>query len=149
MPYPAAYASWREAEARLALRSGSREEITRVLRAARDSASALGARPLLSEVEQLATRARIELKQEEAEPSPAEPLRPEVAKLGLTTRELEVLGLIAAGRTNRQIAEALFITEKTAGAHVSNILGKLGVAGRVEAARIAMRLGLEVDRDPA
>jgi DNA-binding CsgD family transcriptional regulator len=143
VPYPAAYASWREAEARLAIRSGSREEIAVVLRAARDTAAALGARPLLTEVEQLATRARIELNVEEDVTALGEPLRPEVAQLGLTTRELEVLGLIAAGRTNRQIAEALFITEKTAGAHVSNILGKLGVAGRVEAARIALRLGLE------
>jgi DNA-binding CsgD family transcriptional regulator/tetratricopeptide (TPR) repeat protein len=74
------------------------------------------------------------------EPSPAE-------QLGLTRREREVLVLVAAGRTNRQIAEELFISVKTAGIHVSNILAKLGVASRVEAATTAHRAGL-VD-DPA
>ena len=60
----------------------------------------------------------------------------------LTPRELEVLGLVALGRSNREIAAALFITAKTASIHVSNILGKLGVSGRGEAAAIAHRLGL-------
>jgi DNA-binding NarL/FixJ family response regulator len=55
---------------------------------------------------------------------------------------LEVLSLVAAGRTNRQIGTELFISEKTAGVHVSNILGKLGAGGRTEAAAIAHRLGL-------
>ena len=63
-------------------------------------------------------------------------------RLGLTAREREVLALVALGRTNRQIAEELFISENTAGVHVSNILGKLGVAGRGEAAAVAYRLGL-------
>ena len=49
---------------------------------------------------------------------------------------------MAEGRTNRQIGDALFISASTAGVHVSNILGKLGVASRVEAATIAVRLGL-------
>jgi DNA-binding NarL/FixJ family response regulator len=62
--------------------------------------------------------------------------------LGLTTREREVLGLVAEGLTNRRIAETLFISESTAGVHVSNILGKLGVASRTEAATVAARLGL-------
>jgi DNA-binding NarL/FixJ family response regulator len=53
-----------------------------------------------------------------------------------------VLALIAEGMTNRQIADTLFISESTAGVHVSNILGKLGVAGRTEAATIAHRTGL-------
>jgi DNA-binding NarL/FixJ family response regulator len=53
-----------------------------------------------------------------------------------------VLALIAAGRTNREIAKELFITEKTAGAHVSSILARLGVRSRVEAATAAHRLGL-------
>ena len=60
----------------------------------------------------------------------------------LTPRELEVLTLVAAGRTNREIAEALFVSEKTAGHHVSSILRKLGVRSRVEAAGAAQRLGL-------
>ncbi|WP_216858366.1 response regulator transcription factor, partial [Actinomadura verrucosospora] len=62
--------------------------------------------------------------------------------LGLTPRETEVLRLVAAGRSNREIAEALFISVKTASVHVSNILGKLGVAGRGEAAARAHRLRL-------
>ncbi len=53
-----------------------------------------------------------------------------------------MLALVAIGRTNRQIAETLFISPKTATVHVSNILGKLGVRGRVEAATIAHRLGI-------
>ena len=66
-----------------------------------------------------------------------------IASLGLTRREVEVLVLVAEGRTNRQIGQALFITPKTAGVHVSRILAKLGVAGRGEAAAIAHRLGLD------
>jgi len=65
-----------------------------------------------------------------------------VAELGLTPREREVLGLVADGRSNRQIAEELFISAKTASVHVSNILAKLGVANRAEAAVAAHRLGL-------
>jgi DNA-binding CsgD family transcriptional regulator len=60
----------------------------------------------------------------------------------LSPREYEVLAIIAEGRTNREIAERLFISERTVGVHVRNILGKLGVAGRVEAASVAIRLGL-------
>ena len=58
-------------------------------------------------------------------------------RFGLTSREREVLELVAVGQTNRQIAESLFISEKTAGVHVSNILGELGAQGRTEAAAIA------------
>ena len=65
-----------------------------------------------------------------------------VAAYELTARELEVLRLVVAGRTNRQIGEELFISESTAGVHVSRILAKFGVAGRVEAATIAARLGI-------
>ncbi len=64
-----------------------------------------------------------------------------VGTMGLTPRELEVLGHVAEGRTNAQIAANLFITEKTADAHVSNILRKLGAARRTEAVAIAYRLG--------
>jgi DNA-binding NarL/FixJ family response regulator len=60
----------------------------------------------------------------------------------LTDREREVLELLAEGRSNPQIAAELFISPKTASVHVSNILAKLGVAGRVEAAGVAHRLGL-------
>ncbi len=61
---------------------------------------------------------------------------------GLSKRELEVLALIAEGRSNPEIGRQLFITRKTVAVHVSNILTKLGVAGRVEAAAAAIRLGL-------
>ena len=61
---------------------------------------------------------------------------------GLSRREHEVLALIAEGRTNREIGERLFISQKTVGVHVGNILSKLGVSGRVEAAAVAIRLGL-------
>jgi DNA-binding NarL/FixJ family response regulator len=64
---------------------------------------------------------------------------------GLTRRERDVLPLLVKGRTNRQIAEELFISENTAGVHVSNILGKLGVSTRTEAAGIAARLGLDAE----
>jgi len=60
----------------------------------------------------------------------------------LTVREREVLALLAQGLTNRQIGEALFISSSTAGVHVSNILAKLGVTSRTEAAAVAVRLGL-------
>jgi len=69
------------------------------------------------------------------------------AALGLTIRELEVLALVAVGRSNRQVGDALFISAKTASVHVSNILAKLGVASRVEAAAVAHRRGL-LDQRP-
>ncbi len=98
-----------------------------------------GARPLLVEITALARRGRISL-----EPIAAEPAASDGAndRFGLTAREREVLQLVADGLTNRQIAEQLFITENTAGVHVSNIIGKLGASGRVEAAAIAHRAGL-------
>ena len=65
-----------------------------------------------------------------------------VNRLGLTARETEVLTLVAAGQTNRQIGAELFVSEKTAGVHVSNILRKLGVTSRVDAAAVAQRLGV-------
>ncbi len=141
-PYPAARARWREAEALLATRA-PRAEVERALWAAHDVAVRLGAAPLRRELEQLARRGRVRL-EPPAEPAhPAEAEAPSAARsLGLTRREEEVLALVAAGRTNRQIAEALFISEKTASIHVSHILAKLGVAGRVEAAGVAHRLGL-------
>jgi DNA-binding CsgD family transcriptional regulator len=61
---------------------------------------------------------------------------------GLSGREREVLALVAQGRTNREIGERLFISQKTVGVHVGNILAKLEVSGRVEAAAVAIRLGL-------
>jgi DNA-binding CsgD family transcriptional regulator len=65
---------------------------------------------------------------------------------GLSGREKEVLALVAQGRTNREIGEHLFISQKTVGVHVGNILSKLAVSGRVEAAAVAIRLGLTEPR---
>jgi DNA-binding NarL/FixJ family response regulator len=65
-----------------------------------------------------------------------------VHRLDLTPREAEVLVLVAAGRTNRQIGDELFVSDKTASVHVSNILRKLGVNSRVDAAAVAQRLGI-------
>lgn len=67
-------------------------------------------------------------------------MREGVAALGLTAREGEVLQLLTRGYTNREIASELTISVKTARVHVSHILHKLGVAGRVDAAAIGQRL---------
>lgn len=72
----------------------------------------------------------------------AQPVVPRRDPFGLSGREREVLALIALGRTNREIGERLFISQKTVGVHVGNILSKLGVSGRVEAATVAVRLAL-------
>ena len=150
-PYPEAYARWREAEARLAVR-GDRELARDSLRAAAAIAERLRAEPLRAEIVALATRARLTLETDGSDVEPAAETAADnaVELLGLTGREREVLALVALGRTNRQIAEELFISSNTAGVHVSNILGKLGVAGRGEAAALAFRLGLVArDREPA
>jgi DNA-binding CsgD family transcriptional regulator len=140
-PLESAYARFREAEALLADGS-SRPQAEQALRSAHQTAVALGAAPLRREIESLAKRGRLRLDDHPDKaatskvPSPA-------ASLGLTRREAEVLGLVAKGRTNQQIGRELFITQGTAGVHVSRILTKLGVASRVEAAAIAHRLGLD------
>ncbi|WP_443051955.1 helix-turn-helix transcriptional regulator [Streptomyces sp. NBC_00250] len=137
-PHQLARARHRLADA-LLVEGGRREEATALLRQAHATAVRLGARPLREDVELLAARARLSLAAEKQAPAPAEPGDD---TFGLTPREQDVLGLVAAGRTNRQIAEELFISPKTASVHVSNILAKLGVAGRGEAAALAHRLHL-------
>jgi DNA-binding CsgD family transcriptional regulator len=139
-PYRLAYACFRQAEAFMADR-GDRDAAAEVLRRAAEITGRLGARPLDAEVTALAQRARLDLAQPAAAPA-IEPAAP-ADQLGLTPREAEVLALVASGRSNRQIAQALFISPKTASVHVSNILAKLGVSGRVEAAAIAHRVGLD------
>lgn len=138
-PLPAAYARFRLAEALLATH-GSRSDAAAALRAAHATTVALGARPLQSDTELLARHARIELAIGPTEASGAIAPSPE-DDYGLTDRETEVIRLVASGWSNQEIADALFITRKTASVHVSNILGKFGVRNRVEAAAVAHRLG--------
>jgi DNA-binding CsgD family transcriptional regulator len=133
-PHRAGYAWWRHAEAQLDC--GRRAPATDALRAA--AAAADGHVPLLTQVSALAKRARIPL-----QPAvPARPLAPARAPYGLTERELAALRLLAAGNTNAQIAAALYISPSTASVHVTSILRKLGVSGRVQAAALAERAGL-------
>jgi DNA-binding NarL/FixJ family response regulator/tetratricopeptide (TPR) repeat protein len=124
-PYPRAQALRHAAEAALA--GGDRDGAAERLRQAAAVATALGADPLIRELSLLARRGRIAA---------------EAGDHGLTGRELEVLRLVAAGRSNRDIANELFISPKTASVHVSNILGKLGAASRGEAAAQAHALRL-------
>ena len=144
-PHPAAYARFRQGEALLGSH-GSRVDAVAALRAAHRVAAALDAVPLRSDIELLARYARIDLPaQVEGEATPPPPADDHSEELGLTERESEVIRLVAAGWSNQQIADALFITRKTASVHVSNILGKFGVSNRVEAAAIAHRIGLGDD----
>jgi DNA-binding CsgD family transcriptional regulator len=131
-----AYARFREADALLrsgAGASGARAPLTE----ARTVAEAIGARLLLEQIDALGRRGRVDIGAEGGASDGA------VDRFRLTERELEVLNLVAKGRTNPQIAAALFISAKTASVHVSNILTKLGVANRGEAAAEARRLGLD------
>jgi len=104
------------------------------------AAGAEGHAPLLAQVSTLAGRARIPL--QPAGASAASPPARTSAPYGLTGRELAVLRLLATGRTNAEIGAELYISPKTAGVHVSSILRKLGVSGRVQAAAVAERAGL-------
>jgi DNA-binding NarL/FixJ family response regulator len=131
-----AYCRWRQAEALVAAGAPAAQAAVPA-RAAHAVALRLGAQPLQQELERLAQRARLDL----APPGqPAEETSGLAELLGLTPREAEVLGLVARGYTNRQIAAALVISVKTASVHVSHILEKLDARNRVEAAAIAHRL---------
>jgi DNA-binding CsgD family transcriptional regulator len=132
-PYPAAYAEWRRTEA--AVRAGGARAGRDLWREAHALAEALGAETLRDALAQLARRARIAAGDAQANAADG----PALMSLGLTAREAEVLELVGEGLTNRQIAERLFISPKTAGLHVSNILGKLRVANRTQAAEVAHR----------
>jgi len=139
-----AYTRYRLAEALLAARA-PRRDATAALADALARANALGALPLVGWIEALARRSRIEIagadrERAVAEAAPAETTASDAH--GLTAREREVLALLVEGHTNKRIAEQLFISESTAGVHVGNILGKLGVSSRTEAATVAARLGL-------
>ena len=134
-PYESAYARWRQAEAHLG--RDQRDAAARALREAFSLATDLGATPLTGDIEALARRARVRL-------TTAADARAtdDAARLGLSRRELEVLALVAVGHTNREIAQLLYISDKTASAHVSHILTKLGVSNRNQATALAHRLNL-------
>jgi DNA-binding CsgD family transcriptional regulator len=139
-PYPMALALQRAGEA--ALSAGDHDGGTQRLRRAAKLAGHLGAGALGGDIALLARRGRVGLGSQDDDPGAAPTGPPEQDRLGLTAREFEVLRLVAAGRSNREIAAELFISAKTASVHVSNILGKLGVASRGEAAATAHRLRL-------
>ena len=139
-PHAAAYARLRLAEA-LLLAGGDRAAAGRELAAAHSAAARLGAAPLRAEAEMLARRARVSLEA----PTPPPAARAATAhadQLGLTSREAEVLCLLAEGLTNREIATRLFISQKTVASHLAHIFDKLAVHSRVEAAGRAHQLGL-------
>jgi len=131
--YETARSRWRLAEA--LLETGRRDEAQREWRQAIEVAEHLGALPLLAALTDLGRRGRLSRDQ-------SRPGRQVSVLRGLTAREHEVLLLLAAGRSNREIATELFIAPKTASVHVSNILGKLGAASRTEAAAIAHAEGI-------
>jgi DNA-binding CsgD family transcriptional regulator len=133
----AGYARWRQAEALLAAPYG-REGAVAVLATAANLA--VEHVPLTKAIQDLARRARIDLS------VPAEPVSRDKTAVerafGLTDRELDVLRLLGQGKTNPEIAAALFISPRTAGVHVTHILRKLDATTRVQAATIAERAGL-------
>jgi len=137
-PYQSSYTRWREAEALMA--AGDRESAARAATTALESARNLGSAWLVDEIESLVARARLQLGGEA--PPAAAPAEESEDPFGLTARERDVLALVAAGATNREIGERLHMAEKTASVHVSRILAKLDVRSRTEAAAVAHRQGL-------
>jgi DNA-binding CsgD family transcriptional regulator/tetratricopeptide (TPR) repeat protein len=129
-PYPEAYCLFRQSEASLATGGGDARDP--LLRAC-EVATRLGAAPLLTEIQSLARRGRISL---------GEPLRRRGPSTSLTPREIDVLRLVADGKTNSEIGRELFISTKTASVHVSHILQKLSVSSRVQAAGAARDMDL-------
>jgi DNA-binding CsgD family transcriptional regulator/tetratricopeptide (TPR) repeat protein len=172
VPYEMAKARWWQAQAALPTRA-RRAEARRALTDAWRIAAKLPALPLRKALRDLAARGRITLPADDLVAIPIQPERelvavgpgprdgdvanladrfvtvqpPAVARFGLSPREYGVLLVLAEGRTNREIADRLFISERTVAVHVRRILAKLGVSGRVEAAGVAIRLGL-VPEDP-
>jgi DNA-binding CsgD family transcriptional regulator len=131
--YEEARSRWRLAEALMA--TDDRAAASTEARAAHEVAVRLRAEPLRTAVENLSRRGRLDL------PLPGG-RRVVEADAVFTPRETEVLALMAQGRTNRQIGSELFISEKTASVHVSNILAKLAAGSRTEAVAVAAQRGL-------
>jgi len=140
-PYLAATARWRQAEALVAL--GDREAAAEPASEAVGTAERLGAAWLEGEVESLAARARLRLAGDGTAGAQSAEDGEDDDPFGLTPRERQVLALVAAGATNREIGKQLYMAEKTASVHVSRILAKLDVRSRTEAAGVAHRLGLD------
>ncbi|SFN24605.1 regulatory protein, luxR family [Pseudonocardia ammonioxydans] len=149
-PYPTAYARLRSAEALLAgrRRSGAAE-----LARAAAGARALQADPLLTEIAAVARRARVAVPDLPDPPAGAVRVEPVVPSSPvddplstLTGRELEVLEVLAAGATNKEIAARLFIAPKTVAAHLARIFAKLGVTNRTQAAGVLRRHVPESER---
>jgi DNA-binding CsgD family transcriptional regulator len=143
MRWEQAIASWRWAQALLS-EDANRSTIAIPLRSAHSFAVEAGAALLLRDIEALATSCRIPLDE------PEQPARTEtdLAPFNtLTKREQEVLSYLVAGRTYNEIAEALFISEKTVSVHVSNLLRKTGTSSRHEVSALALRTGQSVSRD--
>jgi DNA-binding CsgD family transcriptional regulator/tetratricopeptide (TPR) repeat protein len=133
----AGYARWRQAEALLTTPHGSRGAAAVLSAAAGLAAEHV---PLMRAIEDLARRARIDLS---AATEPVKQDEPAASRtFGPTDRELDVLRLLGEGKTNPEIAAALFISPRTAGVHVTHILRKLDATTRVQAATIAERAGL-------
>jgi DNA-binding CsgD family transcriptional regulator/tetratricopeptide (TPR) repeat protein len=171
VPYQVAKMRWWQAQAALPNRP-RRAEARKALTEAWQIASSLPAAPLLNALRDLAIRGRIALPDSglvaipiEVEPKqmvavgPGRGVPTDIAlriggggasngvspaeeRFGLSPRENGVLLVLAEGRTNREIAERLFISERTVAVHVRRILSKMGVTGRTEAAGLAIRLGL-------
>jgi DNA-binding CsgD family transcriptional regulator len=128
LPYYATYFRWREAEAMLDAGDGPRA--AELLKRARATATAHGFAGLDAAIVALARTNQLRLG----------PARTTIdGDEALSVRELEVLRLVATGKSNPDIAETLFISRRTAAAHVSNILRKLGATSRVEAVSEAHR----------
>ena len=140
--WDAAWARAREAEARL-VTERDRSSAAQLLSEAQAMAHSLGDQPLMARIDRVASAARLDLSgtaDAQTAADAAKPVGPD--GFGLSPREREVLSLVGEGRTNREIADRLFISEKTASVHVTHILDKLGVSSRVEAALVAARAGL-------
>ncbi|WP_162834825.1 response regulator transcription factor, partial [Amycolatopsis circi] len=131
--YEQAVCRWRQAEALLA---SGRPGAAEALEAAHSVAVKLDAVPLRDAVRDLAHRARVELAGVEVVPVVRAQVNP------LTDRERDVLERVALGRTNRQVGEELYISEKTVSVHLSRVMAKLGASRRAEAVAIAYDRGL-------
>lgn len=142
--YDAAYCRLRQAEALLVARSKPGRAAKVLLESWRTSME-IGAKTLQAKAETLAQRARVSL---DVETPQARRISQVAHDLGLTSREVEVLGYLASGKTDGQIAEGLFISKKTASVHVSNLLRKLDVESRYAAAEIGRQHEISADPTP-